>query len=423
MKPTSTCFYRGKRRELYRDDAVYDFQSGDEVSRYSGNSVTLKSLRNSRRALLQFTDDDGYTPMDYAIAGSQRSAMKYFARHNLEKRPGLNSGLKRLIRDGLFNGSTSNLVNADNSNGWTAMHHAVFERGSSRDQMKRVQALLEQDIEVNAKTNRGRTALHLAAVSEYSNTAVLKYLVINGADIDAVDNDGNTPLMLAASRNRYDTVEMLAQKGADLFTCNKQGYNALHLAARIGHATCVRLLVRLDSDLRKLKLERTPNGSTAEELSGLPRELFRSTWEAAETGDLKQLHRELDDIDINVATMRSFQTKLTLLHSVILGCGRQMSTTGALEATLRFLLRQWPAMVLVRDRHDRSPIDLARRIRAPQWVLDMLNSCADRLDVGIGAEDNDEDEEKGYASTEEDELQVIADKHFRARNLRKHLHA
>lgn len=69
-------------------------------------------------------------------------------------------------------------------------------------------------------------------------------LVAKGADVAVVDQDGLTPLHLAAFTGRADMVGALLRSGADVAAVDIYGETALHLAARGGHANVVELLLK-----------------------------------------------------------------------------------------------------------------------------------------------------------------------------------
>lgn len=87
-------------------------------------------------------------------------------------------------------------------------------------------------------------------------------LLEQGADIDALDEHGQTALMNAAHRGDAELVQILIQKGAKLNHTAKYRLTALMLAVINNHAKVVKLLVDAGAD-KELKgskghFERTP---------------------------------------------------------------------------------------------------------------------------------------------------------------------
>ena len=71
-------------------------------------------------------------------------------------------------------------------------------------------------------------SIHRAA--EKGNIEVVKKHLANGADINARDSDGLTPLIQAAFKGHNELVELLIAEGADVNAKDKYGGTTLHVA-------------------------------------------------------------------------------------------------------------------------------------------------------------------------------------------------
>lgn len=72
--------------------------------------------------------------------------------------------------------------------------------------------------------------------------ATLQALVAAGGDIDVRDQYGNTPLMLAATRNDEDLLDLLLELGADKRLKGPGGSTAKDMAYELGHRVIVQRL-------------------------------------------------------------------------------------------------------------------------------------------------------------------------------------
>jgi ankyrin repeat protein len=97
--------------------------------------------------------------------------------------------------------------------------------------------------ELEETDNRGRTALHWAALS--GHTEVVANLLDKGAQTDIGDDNDETPLMLAAYRGHLGVVQLIVQHtgGQGLEATNDGGDTALHLAVSGGHEAVVTFLL------------------------------------------------------------------------------------------------------------------------------------------------------------------------------------
>ena len=110
---------------------------------------------------------------------------------------------------------------------WTAFADPIHDAASNRD-LAGVQAELDKGVDVDAKDEEGWTPLHLAAYSDGKD--IVGLLIAAGADVDARDEEGWPPLHLAAYSGGKDIVELLIAVGADVNAKNKHGETPLDYA-------------------------------------------------------------------------------------------------------------------------------------------------------------------------------------------------
>ena len=99
-----------------------------------------------------------------------------------------------------------------------------------------VRALLAAGADVRARTNRNRTALHYASYAGRTE-ALRELLKCHDAELDAQEDGGNTPLMVACRNGHLMAATGLIFAGADVNLLNHAGRSALRIAEAAAHAT------------------------------------------------------------------------------------------------------------------------------------------------------------------------------------------
>ena len=119
----------------------------------------------------------------------------------------------------------------------SALHWAAYN-----DDLGAVRRLLAEGADPNAANRFGVTPLHEAATVR--NAAMLKALLDAGADANASFGEGETVLMTAARTGDAESVRLLLEHGADVDAYERwHGQTALMWAAIENHADVVQLLI------------------------------------------------------------------------------------------------------------------------------------------------------------------------------------
>uniref|UniRef100_A0A2M4ACA0 Putative transient receptor potential channel pyrexia n=3 Tax=Anopheles triannulatus TaxID=58253 RepID=A0A2M4ACA0_9DIPT len=129
-------------------------------------------------------------------------------------------------------------VNFCDSNGLSALHLAAFS-GSTEC----VAYLLSNGLDANLQP-KWYTPLHCAAFGNSLSTAEL--LIANGARLDIPTNKHQCEeslLHCAVRSNAVDCLRFFIKKGADVNSLHRNGTNAIHLAADLGHGQCLAVLL------------------------------------------------------------------------------------------------------------------------------------------------------------------------------------
>lgn len=79
--------------------------------------------------------------------------------------------------------------------------------------------------------------------SSAGHIEIVKVLLTAGVDVNMTNDNGQTALHYAASRNREDIAKCLLEAGAHINAADKLGNTSLHRAASRGHLSMVKLLL------------------------------------------------------------------------------------------------------------------------------------------------------------------------------------
>lgn len=164
----------------------------------------------------------------------------------------------------------------------TVLHNIAADKGFEKGQLKAnskarsrcrmaiVEYLIERGVNVEAKDEVGRTALHWACVTD--NEALLRTLLSSApgtiaprAEVNCVDSRMKTPLHLAVSHNRLPLAQLLLEKHASIDARSDGDWSPLHNACMSGPYSLVAMLLKSGADANAELLNgRTPLHIAAE---------------------------------------------------------------------------------------------------------------------------------------------------------------
>jgi len=102
--------------------------------------------------------------------------------------------------------------------------------------------LLGKGADVNAAANNGTGYNALTGAVASGHTAIVAWLLANGADPNYRYGDGYSPLLTAAANGHLGIVSLLLASGADLHARTNDGKTALSFAQERGHAEVTEFL-------------------------------------------------------------------------------------------------------------------------------------------------------------------------------------
>jgi ankyrin repeat protein len=162
-------------------------------------------------ATVDVRDNEGYTALGYAAFAGDASSVR------------------QLLRAG------ANLTTRTN-NGYTPLYFAA----ASGD-VETVRAILSDPGYERASERAAGFPLHGAAA--YDRTEVIAYLIDEEFDVDEVDQNGQTPVMVAARNNKAAATRALIQAEADLTVRTPNNHDVFSLAAVSGSVDVLGVLL------------------------------------------------------------------------------------------------------------------------------------------------------------------------------------
>ncbi|XP_022097081.1 transient receptor potential cation channel subfamily A member 1-like [Acanthaster planci] len=206
----------------------------DDNGVYVIHCAATHASRDVLNMLLEKAEEAGY-PRDYVLRQKDKE-------NNTALHSAVNSGSEEAVRVCIEFGSPLDVLQEDDS---TPLHLAA-----SQGSLPIIKLLLSppgSEATLSMCDVEKMTPLHRAAM--FDHVDVVEFLIAQGADMDAVDKNGYSPVLRAVSRGSFRSALLLNKNGADCRLRDCQNRNILHLAVLSGKDLMKCGLTALKSDI------------------------------------------------------------------------------------------------------------------------------------------------------------------------------
>ncbi|MCP5492821.1 MAG: ankyrin repeat domain-containing protein [Chlamydiales bacterium] len=225
----------------------------------STGDLTTIQMHISKGTPINGTNSQRLNPLQYALINGQLGALILLGKSGSDLSQITQTTQKNILHLAAIYGHAHIIfhllengfeINTRDKAGYTALHHAVENKKSTA-----FNTLLMKQADPNLPTILfGASPLHIASAT--GQVAMIKSLILSGAEVNARDGGQCTPLHEAAEHGHLEAVETLLKMGADPNARNTYGRTPLHKAAEKDNLPIIEKLLNGKADVNAMDDEK-----------------------------------------------------------------------------------------------------------------------------------------------------------------------
>ncbi|XP_046340859.2 putative ankyrin repeat protein RF_0381 [Haliotis rufescens] len=233
------------------DPTVVD-ENGDNILHHScrgGNVDIVKSVLKQNVVDINSRGNGGMTPVLMAAVFAKRDVFDLLIGRGADT-TGVDEDGENILHLSCKGGNLEIVkyilkqdivdINSDRTDGMTPLLLSAYL--GERDVFD---LLIGRGADISSVNDFGENILHFSCRGE--NVDIVKYVLKqNVVDINSRDNEGMTPVLLAAFWGERDAFDLLIGRGADTTVVNENGDNILHLSCKGGNLEIVKYVLKQD---------------------------------------------------------------------------------------------------------------------------------------------------------------------------------
>jgi ankyrin repeat protein len=209
---------------------------------YLNTTILMKACENGHLGVVKIlinhgadifcTDSGGvFSALSYASHKGHLNIVKYLVEKGALSRNKQKDGINALVNTFRYGGNDKNIIVIDylvkigiNLNGKDIFGRTVLWYSVRQNSKESVLALIKLGANVNLScTGEGehstQMVIPLMVASKYGYIDIMQILIKAGANVNAKDGYGQTPLYYAVLRDKYEACKLLITNGADVNAC------------------------------------------------------------------------------------------------------------------------------------------------------------------------------------------------------------